>query len=69
MEKDSISQVSFSYTIVFYKQVNTGYLLISFCLENSFFYLGKALHIDTDFDRKFLLFHFPKFSYGLYIVP
>ncbi len=60
MEKDSISQVSFSYTIVFYKQVNTGYLLISFCLENSFFCLGKALHIDTDFDRKFLLFHFPK---------
>ena len=32
------------------------------------FNLGKALHIDTDFIRKFLLFHSSVFSYGLYIL-
>ena len=31
------------------------------------FNLGKALHIDTDFVRQFLLFHSSVFSYGLYV--
>ena len=33
------------------------------------FNLRKALHIDTDGVRKLLLFHFPVFSYGLYVLP
>ena len=32
------------------------------------FNLGKALHIDTDFVRKFLLFHSSMLSYGLYVL-
>ena len=35
IEKDIMSLVSFSYTTVFCKQVNTGYFLISFSLGNS----------------------------------
>lgn len=45
-----MSLVSFSYTTVFCKQVNTGYSLISFCLGNSLLPLGNGLpdHMQTD---------------------
>ena len=46
IEKDIMSLVSFSYTTVFCKQVNTGYFLISFSLGNSGFlyYVDGSIH-------------------------
>ena len=45
------------------KAVNKGYIDAGYRAVAE-----KALHIDTDFVRKFLLFHSSVFSYGLYVL-
>ena len=68
IEKDIMSLVSFSYTTVFCKQVNTGYFLISFCLGNSGFPVGDRLSGNVEQICKLVLTQVFPFSQVLDLI-